>query len=146
MEHFTDLGYVGLFMAAFLAATVLPLSSEVVLSGLLLSGLPATPLILIATAGNVLGSLTNYVLGYWASHSVIKQWLGLSEATFTNAEKRFKQYGLVALLFAWVPIIGDPLTVMAGILRTRLLWFIILVTTGKLARYIAVSYFTLQTV
>jgi len=111
MEHFTDLGYVGLFMAAFLAATVLPLSSEVVLSGLLLSG-----------------------------------WLGLSEATFTNAEKRFKQYGLVALLFAWVPIIGDPLTVMAGILRTRLLWFIILVTTGKLARYIAVSYFTLQTV
>lgn len=144
MEYFTALGYIGLFIAAFLAATILPLSSEVVLSGLLLSGLPPTPLVIIATIGNVLGSLTNYALGYWASLSVIKKWLRLSDDVFINAEKRFKKFGIIALLFAWVPIIGDPLTVVAGILRIRLRWFLILVTAGKLARYIIISYLTLQ--
>lgn len=61
-----------------------------------------------------------------------------------NAEKRFKKFGIIVLLFAWVPVIGDPLTVMAGILRIRLRWFLILVTAGKLARYIVISYLTLQ--
>lgn len=146
MEHFTELGYIGLFIAAFLAATILPLSSEVVLSALLLSALPPTLLVVIATLGNVLGSLVNYALGYWASHSNIKKRLGLSENAFKNAEKHFKKFGLVALLFAWVPIIGDPLTVVAGVLRIRLRWFILLVTAGKLARYIVICYLTLQAI
>jgi len=144
MDYFTELGYTGLFIASFLAATILPLSSELVLSALLLNGLPPSTLIIIATLGNVLGSLTNYVLGYWASLSLVKKWLKLSEDEFIRAEERFQQYGLFSLLFAWVPIIGDPLTVIAGILRVRLLWFILLVTTGKLFRYIAISYITLQ--
>ena len=72
MEYFSELGYFGLFIAAFLAATILPLSSEIVLSALLLSGLSPTALVAIATIGNVLGSLVNYVLGYWTSIGVIK--------------------------------------------------------------------------
>lgn len=135
MEYFAELGYIGLFIAAFLAATILPLSSELVLTALLLNGLSPEFLVIVATVGNVLGSLTNYGLGYWASKTVIQKWLRMSESEFVRAEERFKKYGIVALLFAWVPVIGDPLTVMAGILRIRLLWFLILVTLGKFFRY-----------
>jgi len=144
MEYFSELGYLGLFVAAFLAATILPLSSEVVLSTLLLSELSPVALVVIATVGNVLGALTNYALGYWASLEVIKKWLKISEEEFVRAEQRFVKYGLFSLCFAWVPIIGDPLTVIAGVLRIRLLWFVMLVTMGKLMRYIVISYFVLQ--
>jgi membrane protein YqaA with SNARE-associated domain len=144
MEYFAELGYIGLFIAAFLAATILPLSSELVLSALLLSGASPSALVIAATTGNVLGSLTNYALGYWASLGVIKKWLKLSESAFINAEQRFKKYGLWSLLFAWVPIIGDPLTVIAGILRIRLLWFLVLVTIGKFLRYLMLTHFILQ--
>lgn len=144
MEYFTELGHIGLFFAAFLAATVLPLSSEIVLSALLLSGLPPITLVIVATTGNVLGSLTNYALGYWASLLVIKKWLRMSDDDFVRAEQRFVKYGLFSLCFAWVPIIGDPLTVMAGVLRIRLRWFLILVAAGKLVRYIIISYLVLQ--
>lgn len=144
MDYFSELGHVGLFIAAFLAATILPLSSEVVLSALLLSDLPPTTLVITATVGNVLGSLTNYALGYWASLVVVKKWLRMSEDDFLRAEQRFIKYGTFALLFAWVPVIGDPLTVIAGVLRVRLLWFLILVTAGKLLRYVVISYMVLQ--
>ena len=144
MDSFAELGYLGLFVAAFLAATILPLSSEVVLSILLLNGLSPVALVAIATVGNVLGSLTNYGLGYWASLDVIKKWLKMSEEEFVRAEQRFAKYGLFSLCFAWVPVIGDPITVIAGILRIRLLWFVLLVTSGKLVRYIVVSYLILQ--
>jgi membrane protein YqaA with SNARE-associated domain len=144
VEYFSELGYFGLFVAAFLAATILPLSSEIVLSTLLLSGLSPIALVAIATTGNVSGSLVNYALGYWVSKGVIQKWLKISEAEFVRAEQRFVKYGLFSLLFAWVPIIGDPLTVIAGVLRIRLLWFVILVTAGKLMRYIVISYLVLQ--
>lgn len=144
MEHFSDLGYAGLFLSAFLAATILPLSSEVVLSALLLGGLSPTALVIIATTGNVLGSLTNYALGYWASKVMVKKWLRMSEDEFVRAERRFVKYGMVSLCFAWLPVVGDPLTVMAGVLRIRLRWFLLLVTAGKLLRYVVISYLVLQ--
>ena len=135
MEYLSELGHIGLFISAFLAATILPLSSEIVLSALLLNGLSPTTLVIIATTGNVLGSLTNYALGYWASLVVVKKWLRMSEDDFVRAEQRFVKYGMFSLCFAWVPIIGDPLTVMAGVLRVRLKWFLILVTADKFLRY-----------
>ena len=144
MEFFTELGMAGLFLAAFLAATILPLSSEVVLGALLFNGFPPATLLAVATIGNVLGSLTNYALGYWASLTVIKKWLKMSEEEFVQAERRFQKYGTVSLLFAWIPVIGDPLTVMAGILRVRLLWFLVLVTVGKLGRYLVFTFLTLS--
>lgn len=144
MESFAELGYLGLFVAAFLAATILPLSSEVVLSALLLNGGSPIALVAVATAGNVLGSLTNYGLGYWAGPKVAQKWLKLSEEEFLRAEERFRKYGLVSLCFAWVPFVGDPITVVAGILRIRLLWFVLLVTAGKLIRYVVVSFLALQ--
>jgi len=144
MEYFTELGYTGLFIAAFLSATILPLGSVVVLAPLLLSGLSPSMLVVVATIGNVLGSMTNYALGYWASLSLIKKWLRMSEEEFVRAEQHFKKYGIIALLFTWLPFIGDPLTVLAGILRIRLHWFVVLVTVGKAVRYIIASYLILK--
>jgi membrane protein YqaA with SNARE-associated domain len=145
MTFLSELGYAGLFIAAFLAATILPLSSELVLSALLVSGLSPVMLVSVATLGNVLGALTNYTLGYWASLGIVKKWFKLSDVEFARAEQRFKKYGIFSLLLAWVPIIGDPITVVAGVLRIHLAWFLILVTTGKLIRYVVISYFILQT-
>jgi membrane protein YqaA with SNARE-associated domain len=142
MEYLAELGYAGLFIAAFLAATILPLGSEWLLVSLLLSGLPPLNLVMVATTANVLGSLTNYALGYWASQGVIQRWLGMSEAEFVLAERRFAKYGLLSLCFAWVPLIGDPLTVVAGVLRIPLLWFVLLVSAGKALRYLALVYVT----
>ncbi|GAA4353264.1 YqaA family protein [Kangiella taiwanensis] len=143
MDFLSENGYLGLFITAFLSATILPLSSELVLTGLLLNGLSPAKLLMIATVGNVLGSLTNYYLGLLASKTVIQKWLRMTESQFENAEARFNKYGLAALLFAWVPVIGDPVTVIAGILRVKLLWFIILLTVGKFLRYAFVVYFVL---
>ena len=144
MESLSEFGYVGLFTAAFLAATILPLSSEVVLSALLLSGLSPATLVITATVGNVLGSLVNYALGYWGGLLLVKKWLRMSEEAFVRAEQRFVKYGLFSLLFAWVPIIGDPLTVVAGVLRVRLRWFIVLVAVGKWLRYVVISDMVLR--
>ena len=138
MELLASLGYIGLFASAFLAATILPLSSELVLASLLYNGFSVPLLIVIATLGNVLGSLTNYALGYWLSKGVVRSWFNVSPEDYIVARERFKKYGLLSLCFAWVPVIGDPLTVVAGLLRIRLLWFLLLVTTGKFVRYLVV--------
>lgn len=145
MEYFAELGYLGLFLSSFLAATVLPLSSELVLSALVVGGLPPGSLVTVATVANVLGSISNYGIGYWASLALIKKLLKISEQEFQKAKDRFKKYGMVALCFAWVPVIGDPLTVIAGVLRIRFIWFVLLVTFGKLLRYIAIVYLVLKT-
>lgn len=143
MEWLKTFGPFGLFISAFLAATILPLSSELVLSALLLQGLSPLMLIAIATLGNTLGSLSNYALGYWAGVHVVKRYLKISDKDLALAEQRFKRYGLISLCFAWVPIIGDPLTVVAGLIRIHLGWFILLVALGKLSRYAVLSYLVL---
>lgn len=143
MNSWIEFGYLGLFASAFLAATLLPVSSEVVLTALLLQELSPFVLVVIATFGNVLGSLTNYALGFWLGKPTIQRITKTSEQQFESATTRFNRYGVFALCFAWVPIIGDPLTVVAGVMRIRLLWFLCLVTLGKLARYIVLAVIVL---
>ena len=140
MEHFTDFGYVGLFLASFLAATILPLSSEVVLGVLLLHDFNPTLLVGVATCGNVLGSFANYVIGFWGSAFLVNKVLRISSAESIKVQQTFKKYGVFSLFFAWVPVVGDPLTFVAGLLKTDLLIFFILVTSGKLIRYVLISF------
>jgi len=143
MEYFTEFGYVGLFFASFLAATILPLSSEVILSFLLLNDFNPIILVSVATFGNVLGAFVNYAIGLWGSIFFIRKVLKISEDEFVKAKQRFQKYGVFSLFFAWVPIIGDPLTVVAGVLKINILIFFIMVTSGKLIRYVLISYATL---
>lgn len=144
MENFAQFGYLGLFIATFLAATILPLSSELVLTALLLSGLPPVSLVAIATLGNVLGSIINYALGYCSGTWFAGKFFGVSQDSFIRASNHFEKYGVFSLCFAWLPIVGDPLTFVAGVFRIHFLWFLLLVGVGKLFRYIVVSYIVLQ--
>jgi membrane protein YqaA with SNARE-associated domain len=140
MEYFAQFGYVGIFLVSFLAATILPFSSEVVLGFLLLKDLNPTALISVATFGNVLGALVNYATGFWGSTFLAQRVFKIPQDDFIKAEKRFKKYGVFSLFFAWVPVIGDPLTLVAGVLRINIILFLVLVTAGKLIRYLVVGY------
>jgi len=140
MDFFLEFGYLGQFISSFLAATILPLSSELVLTLLLANHYDPVVTIAIATAGNVLGSVLNYAMGFWGRMVVVKRVLKISDEAVEKAIQRFSRHGVFSLFFAWVPIIGDPLTVVAGALRVNWFIFLSLVTTGKLLRYIVIGY------
>ena len=144
MEILAEYGYLGLFLASFLAATILPFSSEVVLGYLLSHDFNPYMTVFVATMGNVLGSVVNYGLGLLGSKIFLNKLLGISFLEIEKAENRFKKYGVFSLLFAWVPIIGDPLTVAAGILKVNFLFFVFLVSIGKFLRYVFVTWAVLS--
>lgn len=135
-----ELSLVGLFLGAFLAATLVPLPSEVGLATLIVAGTaPAVVLVAVATAGNVAGSAVNWLLGRWAMRLRDRPWFPIDAARLARAEAWFRRWGTWSLLLAWVPVVGDPLTLAAGALGVRWWPFILLVTVGKAARYGAVA-------
>ncbi len=128
-----------LFAASLLAATIVPAQSEAVLAGLALAGNHSlVVLVAVATLGNVLGACINWLLGRYLEHFKNKRWFPVKEAALDKAARTYQRYGVWSLLLSWVPIIGDPLTVIAGLLRTPFPIFVLLVTIGKLARYVVV--------
>jgi membrane protein YqaA with SNARE-associated domain len=131
--------YITLFVTAFISATLLPSSSEVVMSGIIIQGKANLWLIWwAATLGNVLGSCVNYWLGTQVLRFKDRKWFPVSEKGLQKAQKQFNKYGVYSLLFAWVPIVGDPLTVVAGICKMRFSTFLLLVSLGKGTRYLLV--------
>ncbi|HKJ83357.1 MAG TPA: YqaA family protein [Mariprofundaceae bacterium] len=124
-----------LFFSALISSTLFPGGSEVLLLYRLHEGSHPLPLVLIATVGNVLGSLITYAMGRLGNEAVHRRWLRIGERDVARAEHGFERYGQPALLFAWLPVVGDPLCLVAGLLRSPLTWFLILVTLGKLGRY-----------
>lgn len=132
--------YLALFASAFLAATILPAQSEALLLALILDDPSAVGwLILVATVGNTLGSVLNWWLGRYVHHFQDRRWFPVSKESLHYAEQRFRKYGLWSLLLSWVPIIGDPLTVIAGILRVPFRTFLLLVGIAKGARYLVIG-------
>lgn len=127
--------YAGLFLAAFLAATLLPTQSESLLAGLVLAGHPWPWLLLVASAGNVLGSLLNWYLGRGIVHYQDRRWFPVRPAALERARRWYGRYGYWSLLLSWLPIVGDPLTLVAGVMREPLRVFLPLVTVAKLGRY-----------
>lgn len=130
-----------LLTASFLAATLLPGSSEVLLVALIVQYPDAVGmLVLLAVVGNTGGSLVNYALGMWLGRPVAERFPRIvSRNRLEQAETWFARHGKWTLLFAWLPVVGDPLTVVAGILRTHMIPFIVLVAAGKLARYFVIA-------
>jgi membrane protein YqaA with SNARE-associated domain len=132
--------YASLFVSAFAAATILPLSSEAVLSALIAAeGFDIWFLVGIASIANTLGAAVNWVLGRYCLRWRDHRWFPVSAYALDRASEWFTRYGQISLLFAWVPIIGDPLTFAAGILRVSFLRFLLLVAIGKTLRYVAVA-------
>lgn len=139
------LSYAGLFFSALVAATILPMQSEAVLVGLLASE-KLSPILLVAVAslGNILGALINWMLGRSIEHYKDRSWFPASENSLARAQGWYGRYGKWSLLFSWLPVVGDPLTVVAGVMREPLPSFIILVAIGKVGRYVALSVATLK--
>lgn len=136
--------YIGLFVAAFGAATLLPMQSEAVLVGMLLSDrYVVSTLLAVATVGNVLGSALNWLLGRSVERFRHKRWFPVSESKLEKAQQSYLRYGRWSLLLSWVPIIGDPLTVVAGVMREPLWSFLLIVTLAKGLRYLVLTAVTL---
>jgi membrane protein YqaA with SNARE-associated domain len=137
--------YAGLFFVAFLAATILPAQSELGLAGLVLSGDHSVVLLVaVASAGNVLGAVVNWGLGRGIERFAGRRWLPVTPQRLERASGWYRRHGRWSLLLSWAPVIGDPLTVAAGVLREPLASFLILVAIAKTGRYIAVAALALS--
>jgi len=130
--------YLSLAFSAFISATLLPFGSELVLVGLLTQGYPVLVLWGLATVFNTLGSVLNWYLGRQLLLFQHKSWFMFKPKQIEQASSQFQRWGLPSLLLAWLPVIGDPLTLVAGVLRVPLLWFVLLVGLGKGVRYAVV--------
>ena len=134
----------GLFLSSFLAATLLPAQSELALAGLLSHDVAAPALLIgVATLGNTLGSLVNWLLGRWAHRLGERRWFPVKGDALRKAGAWYHRYGRWSLLLSWAPIIGDPLTLAAGLLREPLLPFLLLVGLAKLGRYLVIAWLVL---
>ncbi len=137
--------YLGLFAVAFAAATILPMQSEAAFAGLLLTeSFPASLLLLAASAGNILGSVVNWLIGRGIERFRTRKWFPVGPERLEQAIKWYHRHGRWSLLLSWLPIVGDPLTVVAGMLREPMWSFVILVGVAKIARYLAVAAVTLS--
>lgn len=137
----TDLAaYGGLFASALVAATLLPMQSEAVLAGLLVAGRqPAGLLILAASLGNVLGSAVNWWLGRCIERYADRRWFPVGPDKLARAQGWYRRWGKWSLLLSWAPVIGDPLTLVAGVMREPFPVFLLLVTLAKVARYLVLA-------
>ena len=139
------LAYLGLFSSALIAATLLPAQSELVLAGLLMAGKQSpTALILVATVGNVLGSAINWWLGRYLEHFKGRRWFPFKPPVLDRAAGWYHRYGRWSLLLSWMPVVGDPLTLAAGIMREPLRMFLPLVAVAKTGRYLVLVLATLH--
>lgn len=135
--------YAGLFLTAFAAATILPLQSEALLVGLLLTDHPPGPLLAVASAGNVLGAAVNWGIGRGIERLRDRPWFPASDAAMERAQRWYGRYGKWSLLLSWVPLFGDPLTIAAGVMREPIAIFLLLVTIAKVGRYAFLTVATL---
>lgn len=136
--------YLGLFFSALGAATLLPLQSEGVLVALLLSAAYSPwALLAVASVGNILGSLLNWLLGRYLEHLRQRRWFPVSDTRLAQAQRWYARYGRWSLLLSWLPIIGDPLTLIAGVMRERLWVFLLIVSLAKTGRYAVLTLLTL---
>lgn len=135
------LAYANLVIISFLAATILPFSSEIFLSVMILSKKYELALLLFfASFGNICGSIVNWYLGKKILIFKSKKWFPVNSNQLNKSQKIFNKYGSWSILFAWIPVIGDPITVLSGVLKVSFLKFVILVTISKVSRYIFLIY------
>lgn len=138
-------GLPALFVLSFLAATVLPLGSEWLLITLILNLFDPGSVVVVATVGNFLGACTTYGVGFWGSAFLLQRVLRIDTKQSEKATALFRRYGSWTLLLSWMPIIGDPLCLVAGTLRCNFFLFSVLVFIGKLARYAFIAAVTAGT-
>ena len=139
---YIELGYIGLFIACFLSATLIPFASEGVFVYFLLNGFDPYISLGLATAGNTLGGLTNYGIGLIGREEQVRKRLKKPQQ-FDQFSNWVKRYGSWLGFLSWVPIIGDPLTIMLGFFRVSFIPTLMTIALGKFTRYFIILYFAL---
>ena len=136
MEEFVEWGYLGLFIASFLGATVIPFSSELVVSLLIIKGYDFNLSLLVATTGNWLGGLSSYFLGRLGKWSTLEKYFKLKKEKILKFKTNIDKWGSLLAFFCWLPIIGDPIAVGLGFFRTNYILVAMWMFIGKFIRYI----------
>ena len=136
---YISLGYIGIFLAAFIASTLLPAPSELIILLAFENNFNVYLVIFIATLGNVLGSLTNYYIGYLSNSKTLIKRFNLNQTKIDSWTVKSERYGYWLGLLAWIPLIGDPLMAVVGFLKVNIIPLTITITLGKLTRYIIVT-------
>ena len=142
METFVEWGYLGLFIASFLGATIIPFSSELVLSLLIIKGYDFNLSLLVATTGNWLGGLSSYFLGRLGKWSTLEKYFRLKKEKIVKFKTNIDKWGSLLAFFCWLPIVGDPIAVGLGFFRTNYLLVALWMFMGKLIRYIVWAFVT----
>ena len=142
METFVEWGYIGLFIASFLSATIIPFSSELVFSLLIIKGYDFNLSLLVATTGNWLGGLSSYFLGRLGKWSTLEKYFRLKKEKIVKFKTNIDKWGSLLAFFCWLPIIGDPIAVGLGFFRTNFLLVALWMFIGKLIRYIVWAFVT----
>lgn len=143
LEFLIDYGYIGLFIACFLAATILPFSSDFVFAGLLIAGLLPWPCVFIATLGNWLGGMTNYFLGRLGKVEWIEKYLKIDRGKIEKMQRWLNGKGAYIAFFSFVAFVGDVMAVALGLMRTNFLKVSVSMLIGKFCRYVVVMYLVL---
>ena len=135
----------GLFLSSFLSATILPGQSEIALMSLIMiDKYSLNLLILFSCIGNILGSILNWFMGFKLEKFKNKKWFPATDLQLKKATHYYNKYGKWTLILCWVPFIGDPITIIAGLLRVPILHFILIVSFAKIIRYLFVAYISLS--
>jgi len=143
MEFFADWGFVGLFLASFLGATIIPLSSEIVLSVLLAKGYDFNLSIIIATLGNWLGGLSSYFLGTLGKWSFVEKYFRIKKEKILSFKTKIYKWVSACAFFCSLPIVGDPLAISLGFFRVNVIKVSIWMLFGKLVKYIIWAILTI---
>jgi membrane protein YqaA with SNARE-associated domain len=143
MESFAEWGYLGLFFASFLAATIIPfLSSEALLSLMIVNQYSLGTVLLVATIGNWLGGLSCYYIGWLGKWDLIEKHLKIKVLTLERLKPKVDRWGAPLAFFCWIPIIGDPLAVGLGLFKTNPISVALWILIGKGIRYLVWAYIT----
>lgn len=143
MEDLVWLGYPGLLLASFFAATILPFSSEAILTVMLLNGYDPVACLALATTGNWLGGLTNYWIGYSLKWHWLEKYFRVKRETVLNQQQRIEKYKEIVAFFTWVPVVGDLMAIALGVFKIRFIPVAILMLLGKGLRYVVWGYLTI---
>ena len=144
MEWLMEWGYLGLFVAAFLAATIIPFSSDIILSAMLFGDFDPWLLWISASIGNWLGGMLGYSMGYLGKTDWLEKYLGMDHEKVSKMDVYAKKYGSYAALVTWLPVVGDPLAIALGFFKTRFVPTMFWMLIGKSGRYAAIIWLTLQ--
>lgn len=144
MDSLIDLGYLGLFIGSFLASTVIPMSADVLLIGILALGGNVWACLIIATLGNWLGGLTSYWIGWIGKWEWIERWLKVKQEQLEKQKEKVDKYGSLLALLTWLPLIGDLFALALGFYKVNPRMSALYMLIGRFARFLAWTLLYIQ--